>query len=112
MRIKQNYPLVTTIAVMSQADSQTAINLINQGQIYRYLPTPISPGRMNLSVKSALNYYRQMASKPVLLERHQVAPVAITPDSDNVENGFLKRIGMLRKRLVERLGGHSESAAG
>ncbi|MEM7207007.1 MAG: response regulator [Pseudomonadota bacterium] len=103
-QIKQNYPLATTIAVMSQTDAQVAINLINQGQVYRYLPTPISPGRMNLSVKSALNYHNQMARNPVLLSRHNVKPIAEeSPTSSSVSSGFISRIGILRSKLMERL---------
>ena len=105
-QIKQNYPLATTIAVMSQVDAQIAINLINQGQIYRYLPMPISPGRMSLSVRSALNYHNKMSSNPALMSRHQVAqPKKISAVSTAVESGFLSRVSVLRKRLVERLTG-------
>ena len=105
-QIKITYPLATTIAVMSQMDSQVAINLINQGQIYRYMPMPVSPGRMSLSVKSALSYHEKMSQNPVLMKRHRVEKRREKTSVINaVQGGFLSRVSILRKRLVERLAG-------
>jgi len=73
--LKQAHPAVLVVIVTSSADANVAISLINQGQVYRFLPKPVQTGRLKLSVLSAVSYGKSIRQKPVLLERHQVEDV-------------------------------------
>lgn len=71
--LKQEHPLLVTIVLANEMDSETAIGLINQGQIYRYLTKPLTRSVFRLSVKQAFQHYQRNKSKPWLLERYEVA---------------------------------------
>jgi DNA-binding NtrC family response regulator len=70
--IKSQYPLIVTIAVMVDSDSDEIINLINQGQIYRYVPVSIPAGRTRICIQSAIDYANHLSTNPELAERHRV----------------------------------------
>ena len=69
---KARHPDVVSVMLSKESDAETITALINQGQIYRYVPKPIRPGYMRLVVNSALNKHRQMRSRPELAQRHSV----------------------------------------
>lgn len=96
--IKQYYPLTLSIVVADGADAKTAIALINQGQVYRYLPKPLKPGRLKLSVSSALNYYRKVQNSPVQLLRHQV-DIAPEKETASIAARYSKMLSMLQSRM-------------
>ena len=70
--LKSRQPDIVSVMLSKESDAETITSLINQGQIYRYVPKPIRPGYMRLVVNSALNKHRQMRSRPELAHRHSV----------------------------------------
>ncbi len=70
--LKSFNPHVLTIVVTQLRDSRSLIELINQGQIYRFLPKPISRELLRRSIAAALEHYRQLRATPILLKRHVV----------------------------------------
>lgn len=99
--IKSEYPQIVTIAVMADNDADDIINLINQGQIYRYIPVTIPTGRTRICIQSAIKYANRLNMNPVLAERHRVAKNT-TVDSISVENKsrIVKSMSLLKKRLL------------
>ncbi|KOR33160.1 hypothetical protein TI05_02655, partial [Achromatium sp. WMS3] len=51
--LKQYNPNILTIVLTKLKDSNIIINLINQAQVFRYLPKPIHPALLNKSVIAA-----------------------------------------------------------
>lgn len=70
--LKARQPEIVSVVLSKESDAETITSLINQGQIYRYVPKPIRPGYMRLVVNSALNKHRQMRQNPETAQRHQV----------------------------------------
>ena len=73
--IKHANPSAMSIVLTDSADANTAISLINQGQIYRYLPKPVKSGRLKMSIASALEYAGKCKSSPDHVKRHAVEEV-------------------------------------
>ena len=72
--LKQRHPDVITLVLTSFKDTSTMIGLINQGQVYRFLPKPVRKGLLSMSLKSAIKHYEVLKAQPVLLQRHVVEP--------------------------------------
>ncbi|MCB1957562.1 MAG: response regulator [Rhodocyclaceae bacterium] len=74
--LKARQPEIVSVVLSKESDAETITTLINQGQIYRYVPKPIRPGYMRLVVNSALGKHRQMRQNPEIAQRHQVQQMA------------------------------------
>ncbi|MBR0345576.1 MAG: response regulator [Rudaea sp.] len=70
--LKRYSPGTLTIAVSPLGDSYGLIELINQGQIYRFLPKPLSRELLRRSLQSAIDHYRRIKVAPALAARHAV----------------------------------------
>ena len=93
--IKHANPAAMTIVLSDGADANTAMSLINQGHVYRYLPKPLQSGRLKISISSALNYYRSCKQNPVLMKRHSVENVT-TQEGAPVNSTLTDRFARLR----------------
>ena len=69
---KRYNPSTLTIALSQLRDSRVLIDLINQGQVYRFLPKPLSRELLRRSLQSALDHYAKIKTAPVLVRRHVV----------------------------------------
>jgi DNA-binding NtrC family response regulator len=92
--LKRYRPHVVTVVVTRFRDNNTLIDLINQGQIYRFLPKPISRGLLSRSVQSAMQHHRLLRDSPQIAARHAVEPVAETPQRRLPAqlSGFINRL--------------------
>ncbi|HSX90552.1 MAG TPA: response regulator [Pseudomonas sp.] len=73
--LKAMNPAISTIVTSRNLDSSIAINLINEGQIYRYLKRPVQKGVMRLSLMSAARHVDNVRAVPALKQRHIVADI-------------------------------------
>jgi len=100
--IKSEYPSMVTIAVMVEDDADDIISLINQGQIYRYIPVTVPPGRTRICIQSAINYANHLNMNPVLAERHRVEADEESGSISKVRrSAIIKSMAMLKKRLFK-----------
>jgi len=76
--LKRYRPHVVTVVVTRFQDNHTLIDLINQGQIYRFLPKPVSRGLLSRSMQAALQHHRLLRASPQLAARHTVEAPAET----------------------------------
>lgn len=74
--LKELHPLIMTIIITESIDSDMAIELINHGQIFRYLRKPIGPGMLRISVNNGMRFYMLHKNKPTLLQRYRVDVMA------------------------------------
>lgn len=71
-KMKERSPDITTIVISSRSDSQEVIDLINQGQIFRFLFKPVKQGALKMMIGSALRKHLEMKNDPLLLSRYRV----------------------------------------
>jgi DNA-binding NtrC family response regulator len=70
--LKQYHPNILTLVVTSFQDTQSLIKLINQGQIYRFLPKPVQPKMLERGLRDALWRYNFLRQVPKAIARHSV----------------------------------------
>jgi len=98
--VKRQYPLMVTIAFMAESDSDEVINLINQGQIYRYVPVTVPAGRTRICIQSAINYANRLSANPELAERHRVEEDDAAETISEVNRSrIVESMAMLKRRL-------------
>ena len=96
--LKQQYPAIMTILLTDAMDSDLAVELINQGQIYRYLRKTANNAALKLSIQHGLRFYQTNKAKPELLQRHKVEAVKPRHNPSLVEK-LTGRLSLLRMRL-------------
>ena len=74
--MKQKHPEIVTVMLTGENDADTVTSLINQGQIYRFVPKPLRPGYLKLVVNSALVKHKQLMENPAFASRHVVQVTA------------------------------------
>lgn len=97
--LKQQHPNVVTIVLTSFQDTGTLIDLINQGQVYRFLPKPVRRGLLGMSLNAALKHYQSLRATPLLLQRHVVEkPAAPPPEDSRMASRILTYLSRVRSR--------------
>ncbi len=73
-KLKEYTPNIVTIVTSSFQDVNTLVGLVNEGQIYRFLPKPLRRGMIAMALKGAFHHYNAMKNRPALMARHKVKP--------------------------------------
>ena len=91
--LKQRFPDLAVMVLTALDDSHTLIDLINKGQVYRYLPRPSNLALLEISIQRAYDYHQTLVDQPKLQARHAVAEVteAETRSFGNKVKSFLSR---------------------
>lgn len=96
--LKQHHPDIVTVVVAEQVDVNDLIDLINEGQIYRFLPKPVSKAMHRISIESALAKHAQLRASPDLQQRHRVRPIEEPPAAfSNIFSKLVNRIRALNR---------------
>ena len=82
--LKRKHPQVVAVVISAVKDAAELVSLINQGQIYRFVPKPIEVDYLKIVIQSALDKHIQIADNPDILKRHIVEGIAT-----DVENGLM-----------------------
>lgn len=93
--VKREVPNLVTLVATSFQDTNVLVDLINQGQIFRFLPKPLRRGMLALSLRSASAQAQRLEEVPVLRRRYAVDE-APAPKPTARAGNFLAR---LRARL-------------
>ena len=96
--LKQTHPHIVTIVASQHSDAGIAIRLINQGQIYRFLPKPLTAGLLTPSASSAMKRYMSFKQNPEITQRYKVEATAPAETEAALPSGFLARIKAMKKR--------------
>jgi DNA-binding NtrC family response regulator len=92
--LKQYHPNTLTLVVTSFQDTNALIKLINQGQIFRFLPKPLAKGMLERGIRDALWRYNFLRQVPQAIERHEVEPTK-EEDTKTISSkifGYLKNL--------------------
>ncbi len=96
--IKQLNPQTQCIVVTSFNDTSRLIELINQAQITRFLPKPVSKGILARNLESMLERFHLVRSQPALQKRQSVEPISNAQERVQAGN-FIGMLGKLRARI-------------
>jgi serine/threonine-protein kinase len=108
--MKQHHPQVVSIVLTHRSDANLAVDLINKGQIFRFLLKPIRTVMTTRSVNQAMHRHHTLSSNPQLAQRYRVeqtpavaAPATVVADAQAAAAGhaastlgLLQRIKQLR----------------
>ena len=67
--VKNTYPVTVRIMLTGQADLEQAVNIVNKGQIYRFLLKPCSTDELILIIQDGMRQYELANSEKDLLEK-------------------------------------------
>jgi DNA-binding NtrC family response regulator len=98
--LKRYHPQIPTVVITDRANAQVAIDLINEGQVYRMLLKPVRMGTCRLSVESAIGHYWQLKQNPSAIRRFAVADSKPAPAPSWLSSALLNRIKMIPSRLL------------
>lgn len=97
--LKAQHPEVVTIVMTPFQDTTVLINLINQGQVFRFLPKPVRRGPLGMNIASALQHHRVLRKNAVERARYAVqAPARV--DDPGMAARVLSYLSRLRPRPV------------
>lgn len=85
--LKAMHPAIATIVTSRSLDFNVAVELINEGQIYRYLKRPVQKNTMRLSLLSAARHVHNVRTVPELQQRHVIEEIGPIRDQ-----GLFKRL--------------------
>jgi DNA-binding NtrC family response regulator len=89
--LKQASPRTLAVACSSLRDGRQLIDLINQGQVFRFLPKPLVCELLRRALLAALERHRELRHEPHRLRRHSVeAPREVSLSSRVLD--YLRRI--------------------
>lgn len=94
--LKQHNPGILTVIVTSFQDANALIKLVNEGQVYRFLPKPVSIKLLEKSVAAAISYHNIIKRTPQLAMRHMVKQQEEKPTATGLSfkiMDYLKKIG-------------------
>lgn len=81
--LKQAHPEMLTVVLTCFKDTSRLVDLINQAQVFRYLPKPVRKGMLSRSIESTIARYRELTLKPVLLKTQQVEKTVNTVEQQS-----------------------------
>jgi hypothetical protein len=90
--------MTQTLIVAAQKDTGSLIELINQAQIARYIPKPISVNLLKCFLESILLRSRILANEPTIPNRQVVAPIS-NPTEKTQASKFMSLLGKIREKL-------------
>lgn len=100
--LKVHHPYIATVVITERANAQTAMELINEGQVYRMLLKPVRMGSCRISVDSAIGRYWKLKRNPQATQRFAVANLPnFAPPPPVISESLLARIKSLPSRIVE-----------
>lgn len=92
--LKRFHPHIVTIILSSFQDISMLVEMVNQGQIHRFLPKPVRANMTARSVLSGVQLHHNIRRQPRLAERHRVEP----PVREH-EGGLFGRLRHLARRV-------------
>jgi DNA-binding NtrC family response regulator len=76
--LKQSHPEIVSVVLTVDSDVDSVVKLINQGQVYRFVPKPVKAGFLKILLSSAVQKHHELKQNPGIVQRHAVEK---TPES-------------------------------
>lgn len=105
-QLKHHVPELVTIVASDHSDAHRLIELINGGQVFRFLLKPIKPRQTAIWIDSAAAKHRELVRNPALVARHVVAPPTMLRwFGEGLLRNVTERLLRLRDRSAAAPGG-------
>ena len=95
--LRQQNPYLITIVLTSFQDTAKLIDMINHGQVFRFLPKPARRGLLSQCFDSAIKRHEAFLRNPQLVARQQAQV-----DEDGVKNSLSDRLMGYLQRINKR----------
>lgn len=93
-KLKKHNPHIVTVVLTSFNDKENLIELINQAQIYRFVPKPPQKNLVARSIQQAVNYFRKQKVDATIIQRHQVDEIS---QNEQESKTVVKLMGILKR---------------
>ena len=70
--LKQARPELVTIVLTQEYDAQIAVDLINQGQVFKYIAKPIDTDKLHVAIDAAFRRFLYLKDNKSLQQRYKV----------------------------------------
>lgn len=97
--LAQAHPRLLSLVVTPFRDTQSLLRLINEAQIFRYLPKPIRPGLFEKGLSAAARQAQSWRAQPQAVVSRVAEVPREEPERHKVGN-LLGMLGRLRERLT------------
>lgn len=105
-RVRDHHPTTVSVVISARNDSNQLIRLINDGQVYRYLMSPVKIGALKINLLSSLRHSLHLQQDPSLPAHLHAATTGSTSHaSSEVESELPSEPGILQR--LSRLPGLS-----
>jgi len=74
--MKQHHPQIIAIVACKNEDINDVIDLINSGQVFRFIRMPFRAAMIKMAIESGLKHHLKLVNSPNLLKRHKVDSTA------------------------------------
>ena len=92
--LKKHRPELVTIAVSDGRDTTDMINLINYGQVFRYVLKPLEPDALLNDINAAVIRHLYLLENPEAVKRHEVVT---SPAASKTSETFSQFLGQIRR---------------
>ncbi len=99
--LKQYMPELVTIVVSNGRDTTDMINLINYGQVFRYVLKPIEPEQLRGDINAAVIRHLYLRNNPESMKRHQVIDTPVSAGESTTLNRFLGKFRKVRDQRTD-----------
>ena len=84
--LKQYAPELVTILASERSDAALLIDLINHGQVFRFLLKPIHQTQCRIWLRSAVAKHKELLASPKALLRHVVDDTPVEPETATADS--------------------------
>ena len=98
-KLKKNNPSLVIMVQTAFQDGATLIDLINKGQIFRYLPKPIRVSLLEISITRAFEYHYKLRNNLAMTQRQTAESIVVEVTDSNLPPPLKKFMGKLRLKL-------------
>lgn len=106
-KAREKHPDVSRILLTGQADLQSAISAVNDGQVFRFLTKPCGRDQLLVALRAAAEHHRLITAERVLLEHTLKGAIAALVDvlalTSPTTFGRANRIKLRAKQLADKL---------
>ncbi len=106
-KVREQWPDSVRMLLTGQADMKDAIEVVNEGHIFRFLTKPCPPDRITNALKDGIDHYRLLKSEKELLNKTLKGIIKLLVDVMSTVNpdafGRSVRVRKMANKLAERL---------
>jgi len=106
-RVKEQAPATVRIMLTGRSDQQTAIEAVNEGNIFRFLSKPCPAEQLAKALRAGIEQYRLINAEKELLEKTLSGSIKVLTDVLSLVNpaafGRASRVRRIARRLAEQM---------